>query len=166
MRVNKLLIFDGDNTLWSASEGDYVSKLRSSFLLSEPDVVRRIADGAQYELRAETRNVLQYLKERGFTIGIVSDNKSGAVIEVLKLFNIWQYYDLNAINIKLWDGYCPKHLMIEEILGKSQFEGVERNNVYWVDDRDYGVEAKIIAVKFVLIKPLDNMWDIARGIAK
>lgn len=163
MKNIKLVIFDGDNTLWSTAPHDYVSQIESDFCIRN-GVVVRLADQAEYRLRTGVIETLKMLKNEGIKVGIASDNRHEVVLKVLQLFNIWQYLDPEAVEIRLFDGYCPKDIMIEEILARSGLTEIKRADVCWIDDKDYSTEAKKIGIKFCMIKKDQNMCDIVKSI--
>jgi len=99
-----------------------------------------------------SKNILKIFKlinKKGHKIGIISDNNKPMVIKALKLFGLWPYLTKKAINIRLWKGYCPKEIMVTEVINKLEI--TDNNIVYWFDDKDYQEAAKSINVNFVQI---------------
>lgn len=151
----KLVVFDADGVLWQTKPGDYLSKVKSEFKLVEPGVVIREKDGAIFQLRKEIPKILTSLHTNSILCGLASDNKASDVITTCKLLDIWKFFKKSCVVIRLYKGYCPKHEMILEILGKLVKEGIKLKtaNVLWLDDRDYTKEAKEIGVNFLQISP-------------
>lgn len=147
----RIILFDCDETLWNSLDRDYISSCKSVLIKAKKHTIVRLADGKRFTLKRETIQLFQSLAVKGFTIGIVSDNKPAMVRAALKLSGLLKYINKKAINIKLWDGYCPKHLMIQEILDKPEFHSIDLKLVYWVDDKDYAAEAKKIGVNFIKV---------------
>jgi len=148
MKYN-IVFFDADQTLWTNIHNKYISSVVGELELVDKYNIRRV-DGEIFTLHPETRVVFDQLKTAGTIIGIVSDNVPVMVIDALKLFELWSMINIDAVNIKLWDGYCPKHLMIEEILLKDMYINIARKNICWCDDKDYSKEAKQIGVNFCI----------------
>lgn len=156
---NKLLLFDCDETLWNSQDKDYVSSVNSHFEKITFGIVERKKDGKKFVLRPGVKKAFDLISKKGFVIGIVSDNKKPPVVEVMKLFNVWSYINHEAINIKLWNGYCPKHKMILDVLSGLDFYKAYRDRVYWFDDKDYTSDAKEIGVNFIKV---DDGADFVR----
>lgn len=147
--TNKLFLFDADETLWNSEGKDYISSKSSALQMVDSLTLTRTVDQKYFRLMREVPGIFRVIKNKGYTIGIVSDNKKFMVVSALKLFGLWTFVDPKAVNIKLWKGYCPKHLMVQQILEKTQ---TLPKNCYWIDDKDYSSEARTIKVKFFNLK--------------
>lgn len=165
--MNKLFLFDCDETIWYSDSADYISSIPSTFERgSAGQEIIRVADSTIFYLRDGIKEILEEINKSDDSVGIVSDNKPEPVLEALNLLELMEFIDQNAVNIKLWDGYCPKHIMVEEIISKSLFKDISRNNIYWFDDRDYSKEAKQIGVKFFKVNKTINMNLIIKKYSK
>lgn len=147
--MKKFFLFDSDQTIWTSDNHDYISSVVSPLILMSENSIARIVDGNVFFLKPEIREAFKLIKKSGSTTGIVSDNRKDMVINALKLFDIYKFLNLNAINVRLWKGYCPKHKMILEILDKPEFKNILSNNIYWFDDKNYSEEAAQIGVNFI-----------------
>ena len=130
----KLFLFDADETLWHTKNKDYISSKTSKLKFVDPRLILRQIDGQKIYLGKNIVEVFKLLSDTGHLAGIVSDNQKSMVVEALKLFKLWPYIDINSVNVRLWRGYCPKHVMVEEIMKKTH---ISMNDVYWFDDKDY-----------------------------
>lgn len=148
--TNKLFLFDADETLWHSDNHDYISSIDSKLLKINSNIIIRKNDGNKFYLKTDILLLLfKSICESGHKIGIVSDNKKSTVVNALKMFGWWPYIYRKAVNIRLWQGPCPKEVMILEIINKINFK--KTNNVYWFDDKDYKSVAKTIGVNFIQI---------------
>lgn len=161
--MKKLFLFDCDQTLWSSSEKDYISRVNSKLLVISPGVLMGVEDRNKFYLDSNVGKALRLISRSGNLSGIVSDNKKNVVIEALSLFGIYKFFEPKAINIKLWKGYCPKHNMVIEILKKIK---ISSENVYWFDDKDYGAEAATIGVNFIRVYPWVNLAKTVKVLLK
>lgn len=93
---------------------------------------------------------------------LIYKNGEDMVISALKLFDIYKFINIDAINLKLWKGYCPKHQMVKEILSKIKFKNISTKNVYWFDDKDYSGEAESICVNFIKVDDATNFKEVAK----
>ena len=148
--MTKFFIFDCDETLWVSKTHDYLSSIESDLVVSGR-VITRTADGAKFILRKGIPEAFEYLSAAGNTIGIASDNQLQMVGRALELFGLNRFVPSAAINVQLWDGHCPKHLMIEEILQRPAFKATKRSDVFWFDDKNYTKKSVEIGVHFVLV---------------
>ncbi len=155
---NKIHFFDCDETIWTSNTKDYISRVPSSLSKIDEDTILREEDDLVFTLKPWIRNLRISLKKQDISIGIVSDNLKEPVLKALELFELQDYIDSRYINIKLWDGYCPKHLMIQELISKYEHTYSE---VFWRDDKDYSEEAKIISAKFNKISESFDLSMIA-----
>lgn len=160
--MNKIFLFDCDETIWTSLDADYISHVSSSLTKISKVVLYRKKDGKLFNLKPEIPELFKAIRQKNHAIGIVSDNKKDMVISALILFDICKLVDTEAINIKLWDGHCPKELMVSEILNKPKFAKIPKNNVYWFDDKDYSEEAKKIEVNFVKVNGGTNLTKIVK----
>lgn len=149
---NKLYLFDCDGTLWNSHDSDYIGSVPSGFEKITDDIILRLKDGKKFYLNHGVLDLFKTINKNSKNlIGIVSDNPPESVIEALKALGLYDYINSKAINIKLWQGYCPKHKMILEILNKPEFHNISKKNVFWFDDKNYSSEANEIGVKFVKV---------------
>lgn len=151
MKNIKLALFDCDNTLWYSHDSDYISSVSSQLALGG-DCIIRISDNKRFYIHSKIKNKLLSLHAKGVQIGIVSDNTSKPVIDALRLFNLFHLINCEAINVRLWDGHCPKQVMVQETLAKPFAKNITPSETLWYDDKDYSSEAKDIGVRFVLVK--------------
>ncbi len=154
---NSIAFFDADKTLWKVipeHEGDdWASKgaekgLTRTFTLIKPDVVVRTEDNTQFILKEEVKETLLKLSREGIGIGLISDNLHIDVLAICELFNIWDYFNAELVNVKLWDGPCPKDQMITEVFGNNAT--VNPAKVVLVDDRNYSEEMTKLGYSFIL----------------
>lgn len=149
MMNKKILFFDCDETLWSSQGKDYISSVQSKIKKIDNNTVLRVQDGKVFSLKNGILDILIYLKKQGNVIvGVVSDNEEKQTLLALKMFGILKYIEKEAINIRLWPGYCPKHKMIQEVLQKPQFKNIRLKYMYWFDDQNYEKEAESIGIHY------------------
>lgn len=146
---NKLLLFDADETIWHSVNHDYISSQKSDLSIINSNTIQRNIDNKNFYLSTDIQALFKLICKKGHKIGIVSDNNKPMVIEALKLFGLWPYLTKQAINVRLWKGYCPKEIMVTEIINKLKIS--DNNNIYWFDDKDYREAAKSINVNFTQI---------------
>ena len=151
----KIVFFDCDETLWTSADKDYISSINSSLKKIDEKTLIREKDGKEFVLNKSVRKALEELKNKNILIGIVSDNEKQMVLKALKIFEIYEYFDEDLINIKLWEGYCSKDEMILESLSKLS-KKILSKNIYWFDDKDYSKEGKEIGINFVKVQPEMN----------
>jgi predicted phosphatase len=147
--TKKLFIFDADETLWHSDGKDYISSQVSKLDKFDRLTIVRLVDGQKFYLDKDATSLFKKISAKGYYIGVVSDNKKPMVVKALKLFGLWLYVNKKAVNVKLWQGYCPKHLMINEIIDKMKIDN--KKSVYWFDDKNYVNEAAIVGVNFIRI---------------
>lgn len=157
--MNKIFLFDCDQTIWTSGGNDYISSVDSPLALVSKNSLIRVKDGKVFTLKQGVHEMFNKIYKSGGIVGIVSDNKKDMVVDALKLFDIYKFINIDAINIKLWKGYCPKHQMVEEILSKIEFENISIKNVYWFDDKDYSEEAEMVKVNYIKV---DGSTDFER----
>lgn len=157
---NKMFLFDCDQTLWLSKDHDYISSIESDLVAVGVNKIQRSMDMKIFKLRKDVRECLDLLKSENAYIGIVSDNLPNPVVNTLQLLNIWQYITIEAFNVRLWNGYCPKEVMVTEIMTKKKFNGILPEDVFWIDDKDYNKQAKQVDVNFFQISPADNLIDL------
>ena len=160
--MNKIFLFDCDETIWRSLDADYISHVVSPLVKISKLVVERTKDGKMFNLKPEIMELFKNIRKKNYTIGIVSDNKKDMVISALTLFDICKLVDEEAINIRLWNGNCPKEVMVSEILNNPKFAKIHKNNVYWFDDKDYSEEASKIGVNFVKVNKNTNLTKIVK----
>lgn len=151
--IRKLILFDCDETLWTSTDRDYISSVRSPLKKLAANKVVRVKDKKVFTLKKGVLSTLVDLHKDNnqIALGIVSDNDPEEVISALKLFNVWSYINEKALNVKLWNGYCPKHEMILEIINKKEFSHLSHKNIYLIDDKDYSKEAAQIGINFIRV---------------
>lgn len=163
-----LYLFDCDETLWESEGQDYIGSVPSEFLTQDGNAITRTADGKVFSLKTGTREAFVYLKKTDVdgerVIGIVSDNPPEPVMEALKLFGLWDVINAHAFNVRLWEGPCPKHEMVAEILAKGEFGDISTRNVFWFDDKDYSREAGLIQVNFIQVNSQTNLLQTVRSL--
>lgn len=157
-----LVLFDADETLWTSEGRDWVGSVSSTFSPeADNQTIRRDSDRKAFNLRRGTREALAYLAERNIAIGLVSDNTPEAVEGALNAFGIADSFEPSAVSVRRWKGYCPKDVMIGEILALPQYAGIRRDNVYFLDDKDYALAAEGIGVQF---RRVDTQMDMLQTI--
>lgn len=161
----KLFLFDCDETLWRSVDADYISSKDSKFEKESTGTIIRIVDKKRFSLKKGVFNVFKLLEnKKDCVVGIVSDNKKSMVIEALKLFDLWNSVNPKTVNIQIWDGYCPKQKMVCAILKKGAVSGICRNNIYWIDDKDYTKEACSIGVNFRKVNTKTDLAELIQGL--
>lgn len=163
-----LYLFDCDETLWQSEGQDWIGSVPSSLLTQDGNTVIRTADGKVFRLKTGVKEGFIYLKQTSKdgerVIGIVSDNPPEPVMKALKLLGLWDTIDTHAFNVRLWEGYCPKHEMVAEILAKGEFGDISPNNVFWFDDKDYSQEADLIQVNFIQVNSQTDLLQTVRSL--
>ena len=145
----QVMIFDADNTLWQTAKGEYVSRVKSEFVLGKIDMVKRVKDGAEFSLNSGIKKFLKDFTRGGGKVGLMSDNHFKDVKLVCEFFDIWKYFDLRLVSIRLYKGYCPKAEIVNKLLRKNQ---VSERFALWLDDKDYSIEAEEFNLKFIQVK--------------
>ena len=153
----QLALFDCDETLWHSAGRDYISSLPSILKRADGPAVERSADGQIFSLRSGVVETFRELHDSGVGIGIVSDNLVAPVIKALELFGLYRYVKSQAFNVRLWDGYCNKPQMVEEIIARTR---VEPSSVYVFDDKNYRHGMDQIGVHFVQVPEKEDMNQI------
>lgn len=148
------MLFDCDGTLWRTDDDDYISSLVSPFEKVSPESIIRKKDRKIFYLNQALVDKIKYLFQKRITLGVVSDNLPGPVMVALRLFGLDEFFDADAINIRLWKGHCRKGEMILEILENEKFHGIFPAEVTLVDDKDYQKELADIGFKFVRVDKL------------
>jgi len=156
--MSKLILFDCDETLWHSPTKDYISSQISPLTLVGQGGVQRQTDGLMFSLRPGVRQALRYALASGYVVGVVSDNLPAPVLVALRLFGLKKFIADEAINIRLWEGYCPKEQMVSEILQRPRFIGLKPGSVLWLDDKDYSAQAKAIGVGFIKVDHKINLY--------
>lgn len=159
-----IYLFDCDGTLWASEDHDYIGSVVSDIVRVSDNAVRRSEDGKVFMLFPHIRKTFDDMKERASVVGIVSDNPPEMVEKALHAFGLYTYITPEAVNVRLWKGYCPKHVMVEEILAKPLFAEVPRDQVFLIDDKDYSKEAARIGISFVPAQDVipNLFWDLVR----
>lgn len=160
--MENLLLFDCDQTIWTSGNQDYISSVVSPLVSMSKNSIVRAKDGNVFTLKTDISEVFKYLQKGGNIVGIVSDNKKDMVISALKLFDIYKYVNPEAIKVKIWKGYCPKHKMIEEILARDDFKSFPHKNIYWFDDKEYSREAGLIGINFIRVNEHTDLKKIVK----
>jgi predicted phosphatase len=159
--LRKLILFDCDETLWSSANANYIGSIISPLHVLEPGVIERVKDEAKFILKvgvAETFGLLARHSE--IAVGIVSDNPRKPVVDALQLLGLWSVIDQRAVNVKLWQGYCPKQLIVQEIMMQPAFAHIPPNHIYMLDDKDYSKEMEEIGITFVQVSRATNMYKL------
>jgi magnesium-dependent phosphatase-1 len=159
--MNRLVLFDCDETLWTSPNQDYISRVTSPLALRGLAIIR-VADDQMFTLRPGIKQLLRKLHTGGWVIGIVSDNQPNMVLEALTLLGLSPYIEPQAVHIKLWDGPCPKQLMVKEILDRPSFAHLIASDVWWIDDKDYVAAALDIGVNFVQVNSATTAKELGR----
>jgi len=162
--MNKIFLFDCDQTIWTSGNHDYISSVVSSLVLVAPHIIRRVRDGNIFILKSNISELFTLMQKNRNTIGIVSDNRKNMVIDALKIFNIYKFFDQKAINIKFWKGYCKKQEMVTEILKKSEFKMINPDDVYWFDDKNYERESGSIGINFIRVSENTNLLKVFKNL--
>lgn len=98
----KLIIFDGDDTLWRTFTGKGVSDNGPTdregdnglrFAADDEFVIVR-SDGSKLELYPETREVLAALKERGVLVALCTWNHPSPVDSALRAWRLREQFDM------------------------------------------------------------------------
>jgi HAD superfamily phosphatase (TIGR01681 family) len=141
--MNKVIFFDCDQTIWFSKDADFISSLDASLVVKSTECIQRLKDKKTFCINKKIYQFIKSLsKQQEIVIGIISDNKPHITIEALKLFEIWPLVNKEAIDIKLWKGYCPKIEIIQQILKKNCFKDISNKEVYFFDDKDYAGSQK------------------------
>lgn len=158
VKLEKIVFFDADNTLWrvvsETDEEDYASKgafeeKSRTFVLTQNGEVTRMEDGTKLILKEGVVETLERLAKEGVVAGIISDNIYEDVEEVSQLLGIWNYFDKGFVKIRFWKGPADKNLMISEVL--SSKESDQKLKVLLVDDGEgYGVQMSESEHNFIL----------------
>ena len=149
----QLLLFDGDETLWTTPDKDYISSVASDFIPVSQGAIMRVADGKLFFLRPGVSAAFAYLHklQGAVAVGIVSDNAAASVSTAVRLFGLADVIDKAASNVKLWTGYCPKHEMILEVMERPQFRSLSVQHTCLIDDKDYSAECASIGVSYMQV---------------
>jgi magnesium-dependent phosphatase-1 len=142
----KLVAFDGDETLWTPlsvlnlsdrTPTDAVGWPNFQFTQSKqnPLVVER-DDGALFELRAETRGVLETLRANGILVGVISYNHLGNVRRILDAFGV-----LPLVDYVVGEWHSNKDKMLLNMLKQVDADGlhVDLRDAILVDDDPYRI---------------------------
>lgn len=137
----KLIVFDGDDTLWVPLSGlflsdrtptDSVGMSDFTFALSQQDSNVAVRDdGARFALRSEAREVLAALKGRRALIGVVSYNHEGNVRRVLEAFGLLTLFDYVVAE---W--HTNKDRMLQRMLDQARGDGhtLHPSDLLLIDD--------------------------------
>ncbi|HLE49410.1 MAG TPA: HAD family hydrolase [Patescibacteria group bacterium] len=147
-----IVFFDADKTLWQVittdGSDDWSSKVKNAtFLLDDGNTVTRKENGTKFVLKDEVKECLEKLSKEGIGIGLISDNEPEDVKKITDLFGISEFFDSKLINVSLWEGPCPKEVMITEVVEKIGSENFSR--VLLVDDKDYSEAMKNSGYSFI-----------------
>lgn len=141
-KINKTIIFfDCDNTIWHSKDNDYIGSCKSKVSIDNRGVLIRNTDNKKfYLIKKISKLIIKLASMQSFELGVISDNPKGIVIESLKAYDLYNYFNPRLMNIKLWKGYCPKDQMIHEVLVKNKLD-LSRHFIL-VDDKDYRISIK------------------------
>ncbi len=131
LRRPKLIVLDLDKVLWDHHD---VSSLKPPLRR----INRRMLEdrsGEVVTLRDDVREFLSYAKGRGIFLSTCSWNEFNKALEVLRTFELDQYFDLLMI-----EPHPEKQLMMERILDHFSRFGVREEDTLYVDDRAYMLE--------------------------
>ncbi len=130
----RLVLLDGDETLWTCRGADYASLLR-------PPLRRRDADtledtrGATIALRPGARELLTGLQERDVLIGLVTHNDEPPVLAAL------DGWDLRDSFVRLSICWRPKGGSVRTMLRDLARDGIEvrPEECLFVDDSSFNI---------------------------
>lgn len=131
LRKPKLIVLDLDKVLWDHHD---VSSLRPPLRRVNE---RTLEDslGELVTLRDDVREFLSYAKGKGIFLSTCSWNRFDKALEVLRTFELDNYFDLLVI-----EPHPEKHLMMLRILNHFSRFGVREEDTLYVDDRAYMLE--------------------------
>ncbi len=147
----KLVIFDGDETLWQGPDGVGISDNGASdmegdnglrFAADDSTLIVR-SDDKRVELYPEAREVLATLKQRGVLVALCTWNHPSPVNSALKAWRLEPYF--NCV-VAEWNP--DKEHMLRAIV---QQLGVQPNEAVFVDDdprRGHREQAERVGVAF------------------
>jgi magnesium-dependent phosphatase-1 len=138
--VISLVVFDGDDTLWSGLDGGYISGTSYpdvdrddfNFRRLKPLLIQR-DDGQRFRLYPEVPKVLPELVQRGVLVSLASYNHTKPLLRTLEAFGISGYFQHPAVE---WNGRKDK--MLRNILRSFTQDGflVSPETTLFIDD-DY-----------------------------
>ena len=120
----QVVFFDADKTLWQVvtkdGSDDWASKIQNAtFVKEDENNVVRVENGTKFVLKEGVKECLQKISREGIGLGVVSDNLPEDVIKLADLFGILDFIDSKLVNVSLWEGPCPKEVMIKEVVQSS-----------------------------------------------
>ncbi len=161
----RIIFFDTDQTLWESEGQDYISRVNSNIVRIDSNTIQREKDQKLFKLKNGVREAFKYLNKhkKNIVIGVISDNRPEPVILALKFFGLWSYISKQAVLIKLWNGYCPKTEMVEEVLRKnSQFKRYNPQDIFLIDDKDYTRDLKDLGMNFIRVNLDTNLLNLVK----
>ena len=147
--VISLVVFDGDDTLWQALDGGFVSGTdwfddgRSDYTFQSLDLLTiQRNDGRRFRLFPEVPALLRQLREKGVLMSLASYNHASPVLNALKTFNIEQYFEHVEI---VWNS--QKDRMLKTIMRGFNQSGflVRPETTLFIDDDSLGRYRKQMA---------------------
>jgi magnesium-dependent phosphatase-1 len=138
--VISLVVFDGDDTLWTGLDGGYISGTNYpdydrddfTFRLLKPLLIQR-DDGQRFRLFPEVPMLLSELIQRRVLVSLASYNHTKPLMNTLNAFGIAGFFQHPAVE---WNGRKDK--MLRNILRSFKQDGylVSPDTTLFIDD-DY-----------------------------
>jgi magnesium-dependent phosphatase-1 len=138
--VISLVVFDGDDTLWTGLDGGYISgtgytdydRDDFSFRPLKPLLIQR-DDGQRFKLFPEVPGLLAALIQRGVLVSLASYNHTKPLLRTLDAFGISSYFQHPVIE---WN--ARKDKMLRNIMRSFTQDGflVSPQTTLFIDD-DY-----------------------------
>jgi len=124
----KLVIFDGDKTLWDHPD---ISLTNPPFQRIDKDTLVDTI-GSEIRLYKRVREMLQRLKEQDIIISLASWNMPESCLEALEKLDLLRYFRHPKVQ-----PHPEKHRMIKELIDDLREEGVkiEPSEILYVDDK-------------------------------
>ena len=138
-----LVVFDGDDTLWTGLDGGYISGTiypdydRDDFTFRQikPGIIQR-DDGLRFQLFPEVPAVLSELVRRGVLVSLASYNHHTPLMGTLQAFGITGYFQHLTVE---WNSRKDK--MLRNILRRFTQDGylVSPMTTLFIDDDYRGI---------------------------
>jgi len=141
-----LVVLDCDKTMWDHPDATSLNPPFSK--LSDDEIIDSSSD--RVRLNRGLLRFLRYLKLKGHLIAIASWNEPYNVIELLKLFNLKEYFDEIVV-----EPHPNKDIMIEKILKKLK---ARPQNVIFIDDNP--VMHRLVKKKFPSVISVEYSKDL------
>lgn len=151
----RLIIFDGDETLWHGleganisdnGEGDYIGSNDYEYTCppdSNPDIIVR-NDGKRLQLFPETRAVLRELDNRDVLVALCTYNHPAPTYRALAAWNLDAHFDyIEAV----WS--ADKEQMLRDILAATNVQPLD---AVFIDDdpgRGHREQAERVGIRFL-----------------